>query len=361
MTTSHVSWKSLPEIQRCKSIEVPIHFTGSIAFWNRQPDKVKWGEISHQWASQQNAAQFNDHQRLPVDPPELQKWEMSSFFSHSEDSDISWKLWAGVCYFRRKYLQVGSNHVFRLPNPFRCKNVSWPFWESCSSPFVHGKPLEIEQIEHLGNREVSFPPLACFCSALAKAHAHLSPPFPASLHKMAESKALDGAGRTTWLNNSQLRKVCCFFPSLSSWPCSSSGLFYASTGTVTLCPNSQTLQKTVAAPGNETIQFKACGTASMRTELLQVARKMEEREWDQRERKSSFSVLLWSILAIWEAVFPGFILLGAVEARIFSRELDRQIQAECLDNFFCSNTWTQCTSSEKELSLSYVVSCSIVL
>lgn len=116
--------------------------------------------------------------------------------------------------------------------------------------------------------EVSFPPLACFCSALAKAHAHLSSPFPTSLHKMAESKALDEAGRTTWLNNSQLRKkkvCCCFSPSLSSWPCSSSGSFCASSGTFMLCPNSQTLQKMIAAPGNELIWFKAGGTASMRT------------------------------------------------------------------------------------------------
>lgn len=171
---------------------------------------MRWN-LPSEGQPEQNAARFNGRRRPPVYPPELQKWEMSSFFSHSEDSDIPWKLWAGACYFRRKYLLVGSNPVFRLPNPFRCKNVFWPFWESCSSPFVHGKPLKLEQNEHLGNKEVSFPPLACFCSALAKAHAHLSPPFPTSLHKMAESKAPDELWRTIWLNNSQLRKrkVCC--------------------------------------------------------------------------------------------------------------------------------------------------------
>lgn len=69
----------------------------------------------------QNPACLDDHQGLGVKTPELQKWEMCSSFSYCKDTDISWKLWAGACYFRRKYLLAGRNPVFILPNAFRCK------------------------------------------------------------------------------------------------------------------------------------------------------------------------------------------------------------------------------------------------
>lgn len=136
----------------------------------------------------QNPACLDDHQGLGVKTPELQKWEMCSSFSYCKDTDISWKLWAGACYFRRKYLLAGRNPVFILPNAFRCKkkkkNVLWPFWESCSSPFVYGKPWKAEQRQLLGAREVSFS--ACFCSALAEMSFHLS--FTYILTKMVEPK-----------------------------------------------------------------------------------------------------------------------------------------------------------------------------
>lgn len=71
------------------------------------------------------------------------------------------------------------------------------------------------------------------------------------------------------------------------------------------------------------------GQRTWRQNCYQVARGMEEKEWDQRERKSSFSVTLWSSLAIWETAIPGIFFCLELWEHVFSREMGREIQAEC--------------------------------